>query len=277
MKPVRLGQFAAMNMVYNRHSFEYFLDSMERLEVKNFELWTGAPHLCNFINSLSDVSNVRREIRKRNLNIVCVTPEQVMYPHNIAAANKELRRWSLEYFHKYIEQTAELGVDKMLCCAGWGNYDENKEEAYKRSVESLQEMTEHAERAGIVLAFEILCPYESNLVNDFTSTIRIMNEIQSQSFKLCVDTVPVRLGGNTLEEFFNEFGRRICHVHLTDGRPTGHVPCGDGDHPIDQYLNVLSQQEYEGFITLEIGDTSWSVDPELATKKGFDTIKKYLF
>jgi len=45
----------------------------------------------------------------------------------------------------------------------------------------------------------------------------MMDEIQSEVFKLCVDTVPVRLGGNTLDDFFEEFGKRICHVHLTDG------------------------------------------------------------
>ncbi len=276
MKPVKLEQFSAMNMIFNRHSFEYFLNSLERLQIKNFELWTGAPHLCNFIKSLSDAEKVRKEVEKRGMKIVCVTPEQVMYPHNIAAANAELRSMSLDYFLKYIDQTAELGADKMLCCAGWGNYDEDKEEAWKRSVESLQVMTEHARKAGIILAFEILCPYESNLVNNFHSTKRMMEEIKSSAFQLCIDTVPVRLGGNTLEEFFDEFGERICHVHLTDGNPTGHVPCGTGSHPIDHYLKVLSDYEYQGFITLEIGDTFWSTKPYEATETGFNTVKKYL-
>lgn len=276
MEIIKLDQFAAMNMIYNRHSFEYFLDSMERLEIFNFELWTGAPHLCNFIETLSDASKVRRAVEKRNLNIVCVTPEQVMYPHNIAAANPELRRWSLDYFHKYIDQTTELGVNKMLCCAGWGNYDEDKEEAWKRSVESLNEMTEHASKAGIILAFEILNPYESNLVNDFPSTVRMMKEIESDHFKLCVDTVPMRLCGHSLDDFFEEFKDRICHVHLTDGTPAGHVPAGEGEHPIGEYINSLSEHHYTGYITLEIGDTSWSTRPELATLKGFQTVKKYL-
>lgn len=35
---ISLQQFAAMNMVYNRYSFSYFLDSMQRLNVSNFEL-----------------------------------------------------------------------------------------------------------------------------------------------------------------------------------------------------------------------------------------------
>jgi len=265
-----------MNMVYNRHSFFYFLDSMERLGIKNFELWTGAPHLFQSIHSMADANMVRKEVEKRSMKIVCVTPEQVLYPYNIAAANKELREWSLKYFYKYIDQTAQLGVDKMLCCAGWGNYDESIEEAWKRSVDGLNRMTERAQKAGIVLAFEILCPYESNLVNNLETTERMMNEIKSNFFKLCVDTVPMRLGGNTLEEFFEKFKNRICHIHLTDGTPTGHVPCGLGTHPVKKYLLSLSKLDYKGYVTLEIGDTSWSTEPEKATKIGFDTVKKNL-
>ena len=119
MGKLGLNQLAAMNMVYNRYSFTYFLDSLERMGVKQFELWAGAPHFCNFIQSLSDAGKLRKEVEARGLKIVCLTPEQVLYPHNIASSDKELRQFSLEYFYKYIGQTAELGADKMLCCAGW--------------------------------------------------------------------------------------------------------------------------------------------------------------
>lgn len=269
-------QFASMNMVYNRYSFNYFLDSCQRLNIKKFEFWMGAPHLNTFIESLSDAIKVRKEVEKRGLKMVCVTPEQVMYPHNIAAKNEELRTFSLQYFHKYIDMTAELGVDKMLCCAGWGNYDEDLEEAKKRSIDGLWEMIRHAEKVGIILAFEILCPFESNLVNDLPSTKCMMDEIQSEVFKLCVDTVPVRLGGNTLDDFFEEFGKRICHVHLTDGTPAGHVPCGTGNHPVAEHLAALSRHGYTGDITLEIGDSGWCDRPEEATKKGFETITRLM-
>lgn len=271
-----MSQFAAMNMVYNRHSFDFFLDSLERLQIQNFELWAGAPHLNHFIGSQSDVNAVRKEVKRRNMHIVCVTPEQVMYPHNIAAADRELRAFSLDYFLKYIDMTAELGADKMLCCAGWGNYDEPVTEAWKRSVDSLEIMTYRAEEAGILLAFEILCPFESNLVYDLKTTKWMMEEIKSEAFQLCVDTVPVRLGGNTLADFLKTFGERICHIHLTDGTPTGHVPYGLGNHPCREHLQALENYGYDKYITLEIGDTTWTVEPEQATRIGFETIKQQL-
>lgn len=57
---ISLQQFAAMNMVYNRYSFSYFLDSMQRLNVSNFELWTGAPHLNCMFQTMADAASVRK-------------------------------------------------------------------------------------------------------------------------------------------------------------------------------------------------------------------------
>lgn len=276
MGKLGLNQLAAMNMVYNRYSFTYFLDSLERMGVKQFELWAGAPHFCNFIQSLSDAGKLRKEVEARGLKIVCLTPEQVLYPHNIASADKELRQFSLEYFYNYIGQTAELGVDKMLCCAGWGDYDQDREDAWKRSVESLWSMVERAKKAGITLAFEILGRFESNLVNDFASTRRMMEEIQDPCFKLCLDTVPMRTCGSSISDFFQAFPGRICHFHMTDGTPAGHVPCGTGEHPIGAYIAELERLGYDRYITLEIGDTSCCTNPHEATESGFNYVKQFL-
>lgn len=273
---MKFNQFAAMNMVYQRHTFSYFLDSMERLGIHNFELWTGAPHLNHYIPSLSDASAVRKEAERRKMHIVCLTPEQVMYPHNIAASDPQLRKFSLDYFFKYIDMTAEVGADKMLCCSGWGDYDQSMEDAWKRSVDGLYRMADHAQKAGITLAFEILQAMESNLVNDLSTTKRMMDEVVHPNFKLCVDTVPVRVHGNTLGDFFELFGERICHLHLTDGNPSGHVPLGLGTTPVREHLDFMDQYNYDGYVTLEIGDSSWWLAPEKATKTAFDTLKKFL-
>ena len=276
MKTIELKQFAAMNMIYSRFTFEYFLDSMDRLGVKSFELWTGAPHPNNFVPSMRETSGLKREIARRGLKVVCLTPEQCLYPHNIAVKNPELREYSVNYFNDYIDMASELEIDKMLCCAGWGDYDDDVEESWKRSFESLEKMLERAKRRGVRLAFEILCPSESNLVYDLDGVKRMMDHFRDDLFGLCVDTVPVRLSGSSLEAFFDAFGKRICHVHMTDGTPTGHLPTGKGEHPIEHYIDVLGERGYEGWITLEIGNPAWQDRPHEATEFSFNTIKELI-
>ena len=114
MGKIGRSQLAAMNMVYNRYSFTYFLDSLERMGVGQFELWAGAPHFCHFIQSLSDAGKLRKEVGLRGLKIVCLTPEQVLYPHNIASSDRELRRFSLEYFYT---STRQQNWAWIRCCA----------------------------------------------------------------------------------------------------------------------------------------------------------------
>lgn len=141
MRTITMDQIAGMNMHYQHYSFEYFLDSIKRLGLKNLELWAGSPHFCNLDSSISPVNKIKKAVAERDLKIICVTPEQCIYPYNIAAREEELRKRSIDYFSQYIRQTAQLGVDKMLCGSGWGYYDEDREEAWKRSVDSLYQMS----------------------------------------------------------------------------------------------------------------------------------------
>jgi protein FrlC len=276
MKPITMPQVANMNMNYNHFSFNYFLDSMERLGMTNFELWAGSPHFCNSDSATSPVPKMKKAVAERGLKIVCVTPEQIIYPYNIAARDEELRARSVEYFCQYIRQTAELGVDKMLCGSGWGDNDEPVEDAWKRSVDSLHQMSKVAEKEGVNLAFEILQPGETNLVNSLETTKRMMDELTSPNVKLCIDTVPVCREGKTLEEFFKIFGDRIIHIHLIDGNPTGHMTWGDGNQPLEEHLATLSRNNYTGVMTLELAAGHYASDPEYHFKRGIDFLGKYL-
>lgn len=266
------SRFAAMNMVYNRFSFDYFLDSLERLNIKNFELWTGVPHLFPYIESMSNAKQIRSKVKDRNLKIVCVTPEQVLYPYNIASQNGELRNQSIDYFLRNMEMTVEMDCDKMLCCSGWGNYDENREACFERALDALQTMTTYAEKLGITLVFEVLSRFETNLSFNFEGTSRVLHSIQSPNLALCLDTVAVYSANDTLENYFNEFKGKIVHFHLTDGTPYGHVPLGEGNLPIVDILQYLRNSQYSGYITLEIGDTQWASNPEKATELAFDRL-----
>lgn len=87
MKQLTIDRFAAMNMVYQRYSFESFLDSLDRLEINNFELWTGAPHLNNLVESLSDAEKVRKQVEQRQSGLSASL-------RNSAFTRTILRRWT---------------------------------------------------------------------------------------------------------------------------------------------------------------------------------------
>lgn len=278
LKPITFAQLTGMNLHYQRYSFDYFLDSMNRLGLTNIEFWAGAPHFYNYHGEKNTrrIQEIKRKVADHGLTIVCVTPEQCEYPANIAASDKELREYSVAYFSRYLEQTAELGATRFLTSAGWGNYDESREDAWNRGIESFGRLLRVAEREGIEIAFEILLPYESNLVNNLETTRKFMDTFDSPSLKCTIDTVPVCYEGRSMEDYFQVLGDRISHIHLNDGRPDGHLTWGDGEQPLEEHLLTLSQHDYSNYITLELGSSDYFGEPEASLRRGLDVLARYL-
>ena len=273
MRKLQITQLAAMNMHYSRYSIDAFLDSAARLGFTQLELWGGAPHFFYPTQCGPSAAALRRMAADRGLTIACVTPEQCIYPYNIASAQDDFRQASVDYFCGWIRQTAELEAPKMLCGPGWGLLDQPVEQAWRYAVDSLEKMTREAQKRGVTLAFEILLPNESNLVNDLASTCRMMKEIDDPHLMCCIDTVPVCREGKTLEDYFAALGQRIVHIHLNDGTPTGHLTWGDGNQPLREHLDTLERWDYAGAITLELGAGRYYQQPEEHLERGLRVLE----
>ena len=46
MSRITMQDVAVMSVQYVQHSFDYYLDSMERCGLRRVDLWGGAPHYC---------------------------------------------------------------------------------------------------------------------------------------------------------------------------------------------------------------------------------------
>ena len=275
---IRFSQIAAMNLHYQRYSFRYFVESVKRLGLNTYELWMGAPHFYNYYNEKNHnaINNIKQLNRDYGLEIVCVTPEQCVYPVNIASSDKELREYSIQYFRNYIEQTAELEVRRMLTSAGWGNYNEEEAATWAIATDSFGRLLRVAEKEGVEVAFEILLPYESNVVYNLETLQRMLDTFDSPNLKCALDTVPISYEGKTLDEYFQHFKEQISHIHLIDGKPDGHLSWGDGEQPLDQHLATLDRYGYEGAITIEIADQQYWNDPEKALAQSLAAIRQYV-
>ena len=108
MSKITRDQITGMNFHYKHYPLEYFLDAMVRYECKNIELWGASPHFYVDELSLQDIKNIKREIDRRNLSVVCFTPEQCVYPINLAAREDGIRKRSIQYFIKSAEAAKEL-------------------------------------------------------------------------------------------------------------------------------------------------------------------------
>jgi protein FrlC len=276
LKNVKNSHLAGMNLHYLNYSLEYFLNSMAKNEIPNIELWGGFPHLYSEDVTLGQAVQLRKEIESRGLNLVCYTPEQLMYANNIAAKEPDIRKRSIDYYLKNIEVAAELGTNLMLMTSGWGYYHEPIDEAWGHSRESLAILACKAEKSGVTLLLEPLQPFESNLVTNVQTLKKMLQEINMDNLKGMMDIVAMAVAGDTVKDYFEALGADLLHIHVIDGTPSGHLAVGDGTLPIDKYLKEIDEFNYQGYLSLELAASSYYPDPDKSLIRSIENIRKML-
>ncbi|UFJ39920.1 TIM barrel protein [Brevibacillus humidisoli] len=276
MGKIARSQIVGMNFHYLHYPLEYFLDAMVRYHFEKIELWGAAPHFYVEDDTLGDMRRKKREIDQRGVSVVCFTPEQCMYPINLAAKESHIRERSVRYFRKSLEACVELEAPMMLVTAGWGYRNEPSEEAWERALHSLQQLAVDAEKHGICLVLEPLTRVESNLVCDRATLVKMLTAIDSPAVKGMIDTIPLALAGEQMESYFEQLQDDLAHIHFVDGNPGGHLAWGDGTLPLEQYIHTLTQYGYRGALSLEFTAMQYVVDPDQAIEKSLRHLQPYL-
>ncbi len=268
MKHLNKSQIAVMNIQYKYFPLTLFLDDAVKNNVENIELWGAAPHFYLDDMTYQEVTSVRHEIERRNLRLVCYTPEQCVYPINIASPHKETRRRSVKFFEDSIRVAGELGTNKVLVTSGTGYFDgSDEQEAWKWSRENLYSLGELAEHYGVTLALEVLRHDESNLVYNLPTLQKMLAELNHSAIGGMIDTIPMALAGERPAQYLEALGDRLVHVHFIDGAPRGHLAWGDGVLDMNTYLSEFDEYGYSGFLSLEITDGRYFMNPSASVEQ----------
>lgn len=262
MANLKKEQLLGSNFHYSRFSFSYFLDAMERLGTRRIELWAASPHFYVDDYDIGSMLALRKELRKRKIEIACFTPEQCIYPINIAANESEVRERSIRYFEKTLECAAVLDAPLVQITAGRGNRDANPDDVYGRSVESILRLTRKAESYGITFVLEATSEYTSH-VNTTEQIRRMIDDVGSSSFSGMLDVCQVANANEDMLEDLQLLGDDMRHLHFADGTPLGHFVPGDGKGhlPLEDYMRALDEFGYQHGISLEIYNKIYDFDP----------------
>jgi protein FrlC len=275
MSKLLMNQLAATNMVYAHFSFDYFLDSMERLGVHRLELYGCSSHFHFYDSSEDPTPAMKKKLRERGFQVVSMMPEENTYAVNIAAPEANIRDKTVALYKLFIEAASEMECPQMLLCPGRPYWDKPFSVGYRWGLDSVEKLVRHAERYGVTLMYENLNPRESLLAANRFDQFRMVQEIDSPFLKCCVDTVPVACAGETLEQYFELMGDKLAHIHLNDGRPTGHMKWGDGFQDLDAHLNAMRRHGYTGTITMEMANGAYQLDPEPHYRANIETLRRH--
>ena len=261
MSKIVPSQLAGTNMLYAQYSFQYFLDSMQRLGVQNIEVYGCSPHF-HFYDCENPVPTLRRQIHDSGLKVISMMPEENTYPVNIAAKEKRVRDNTVELYKRFMDAAAELDCHQMLLCPGRPYRDEPFSVGFAYARDSIERLLEHSRQTDVALCYETLRIGESILTSNLEDTCRMIEAINDPYLQVCVDTVPVYAAGEKVESYFARLGSKITHFHLVDGAPDGHLMWGDGTQNVDEHLDALRKYHYSRYITMETAASKYRMDAE---------------
>jgi protein FrlC len=277
MRRFARSQLIGSNFAFQHYPFERVAKAMQDFGMREIELWGVAQHLDLFHAGDARVESVRRILEDHGLSTWCFTPEQVIYPINIASGDAELREASVQRFCRAADICAALGARYLFLTSGRGYETDAQETAWQRSVESLTRIAAHAGKLGVRCLLEPLQRVESNVLLDAPGVRRMLDQIGADNFDVVLDTVGMAAAGDTVGGYLHLFGARIAHVQLVDGTPAGHLVWGDGTLPLGDYLTELAEAGYTGKITFEpFGNGSYALDPIAAWKRNLARIAPHI-
>jgi sugar phosphate isomerase/epimerase len=130
--------------------------------------------------------------------------------------------------------------------------------SFVKSLTSLQETY------NIQIGFENAPKYILTLDKSFSwGASAFASVISRNKFHMTLDTSHLAQVGGNIVEFYKQYKESICNIHISDYRSsfkskklllaTGqHLPLGNGELPIKEFLKTLKETHYKGLITMEI-------------------------
>ncbi|MFR6163697.1 MAG: hypothetical protein ACLUJR_12340 [Mediterraneibacter gnavus] len=145
MAQINRDRIAGMNIHYLYYSLPYFLDAQQKLGVKTIELWAGAPHFFGQYVLLGLYKSTALEVESRGMQVKILTPENCTYQYQFAACgSRSFMKKALHILPIALKAGEELGIETMAINSGWGYWNEDREEAWKRSREMLSRLADEA-------------------------------------------------------------------------------------------------------------------------------------
>lgn len=270
-------QLIGANFSFQHWPFAEAARVMRGFGVTEIELWGIAPHLDLFHADAARIAGVRQVLADSGLTVRCLTPEQVLYPVNIASGDDAYRQASIDQFRRAADIATELGARYLFLTPGRGFENEPAARAWDRSAEALRLIADHAAGQGLRCLLEPLQRRESNIAHSAADLRRLLDMVGADTMDVVLDMVAMACAGDTVGDYVDLFGDRLAHVHIVDGAPAGHLVWGEGNLPLADYLTDLARAGYRGALSFEpFGDGSYALDPETAWTRNMQAIAPHL-
>lgn len=276
MEHVRWEQLAGMNMHYKYRTLDYFLKTQQRLGIKTIEFWCARPHFLLDDYGYESAAELKKKAADYGITIGAFSPECTIYNYALCCHDETAAKHSMGYFENGIRAAAEAGAKVMVvnCCGGARN--ENPRHIFDRAVQNLRKLSKTAAEEGIILAVETVRPEDATIINMLPELKELLDAVNEPQVKASLDLTSAGVAGESMKDWFEELGEKICHIRFVDGRPQGRLVWGDGLRPLEDHLELARKYNYKGLLSLAINDARYLDEPAAADEKNIETFRQLM-
>ena len=165
--------------------------------------------------------------------------------HNLASASDAELEQSFAYLQEGIDMALAWGINQIMLNAGQWAYGFSRQAAWEKARRFLQRLCDYAAPRGVFIAQEAE-PYVWFLVNDISSTLRMMEDVDRQNFTVLIDLGHMALARESADDLAR-IGDAIIHAHFSDHQPYLHTnqAIGTGFTQTKDYLDALQRMDID--------------------------------
>ena len=180
---------------------------------------------------------------------------------HVTTPDDALRERSWTHVRHLIDLCADLGDKGVMVFGSPGQRNttgsSTVEDATKRFRDGFADVAKQAEERGVTVLVEALPRAQSNVVNTLAEAVEIVKYCGSPAIQTMFDSHNAADEIEPHGDVVRKHWQWIRHVHVNemDGKH-----CGRGDYDFKSLLQVLADNQYKGWVSLEAFDFSFGAE-----------------
>jgi sugar phosphate isomerase/epimerase len=239
-----------LSMLYClNESFPSALKRLTQVDVKHIELPDEGLHTLNKRRA----QKLKQIAEEHNLDFVIHAPWAGI---NIATPSQALRRAVLKRLEKSIVVAGNLGCRLWLFHPGskTGLSHFYPEEDWKLNLQSVRALLKVARREGVEVAIENTPEPFPSLMKSVDDFHRFYKDLDDD-IGMVLDVAHANLN-NQIQDFMEQFSKKIVHIHVSDNKGDSdlHMGLGQGNIDWNNFAKLAKAADYSNLIMIESTD-----------------------
>jgi sugar phosphate isomerase/epimerase len=226
------------------HDLEESLKKAAALGFDGVELFTGS-------GADLDAGYLRKQLDHYGLELAAVGTGagKVMHGLTLTDPDPNIRQKAISFISEMISSGAHFGAPAIIGSMQ-GNVlpGSNREETMEWLVHGLDILQKTASDQGVMLIYEPLNRYETNLLNTLKAGSEFLKNHDLKNVRLLADLFHMNIEEDNLPQIILDSGNYIGHVHFAD---SNRKPMGFGHTNMQPIAVALKEISYSGYISAE--------------------------